>query len=102
MKHFLCVQRGIGVIRAQQVDVAFAEGVVDLSQHGDQLAVGAMTMPKAHWLEGIAEHARKCGEPDRAISGQTVLLQQATRPDQAVATVTVVTLMKAQQVKTVA
>ena len=79
--------------------MAFAEGVVDLDHNRTQRAVGRMAVPKAHRFEGVAEHARIGVQPDfpRRIF-HPFAAQELVKPGHGiVTTITVVTVMKAEQ-----
>ena len=51
----------------KNVAMAFTKGVVDLGHDGAQAAVRAVAVPKAHRLEGVAQHARVSVQPDVAV-----------------------------------
>jgi hypothetical protein len=65
--------------------VAFAEGVVHLDDDGAQRAVGAVAVPEAHRLEGVAQHARIAVQPGLAVGvGDAFGAQQLVQPFQRV------------------
>lgn len=82
----------------QQIAMALAEGVVHLGHHRRQRAVGAVGVPEAHGLEGVAPHARQGVQPDLAIGiVHAGLGQQALEPGQAVgAAIAVVGIVEAE------
>ena len=89
---------------AQQIAMAFAEGVVDFHHDGRQGVVRAVAIPEADWLEGVAQHTRVAVQPDLAGSvGNALAGQQGVDPDQAVGTtLAMVAVEKTDQAEAVA
>jgi len=76
MKNLAGLQ-GLTPARAgQQIAMPFTKGVVHLRHNGSQRIVQAMTIPKTNRLEGVAQNARKCLQPNLAKGIDDALFQQ--------------------------
>src|SRR5450830_1417046 len=80
--------------------MAFAESIVDLSQHGAQSAVTIVAIPETDRVEDKAKQARKSLQPDLAVGRQTKLTQLRTHPLFQVAAVAWPVIARAQRHET--
>ncbi len=78
---FLSIVQGAPVRMSEQVAMAFAEGIVDLTEHGAQRPVGPMAELEAHRIEDIAQNAWEGMQPHWAVRIlDTVFAQQGIDP----------------------
>src|SRR5436190_23840215 len=70
------------VVVMDQIAVALAEGIVDLAQHGAQVACAVAAEPEADRIEDVAQHARQGHQHDLAVAdlAEAVLAQEASQP----------------------
>ena len=100
-KHLISHQIHTKTRLLEQVDMPLTKGVVDLTHDGFQTTQRVVAIPKAHGLEGVAQHPRVAMQPNFTVSLNLLLIEQLLHPSQCAAllgptTVAVVRIVKTQ------